>query len=130
MPGLSLRAYARHRARLGLPGRSLAAVQKAIESRRIAVGADGLLDPELADRQWLEHTEQRLPPVGGREKSSSGHDDFLPPALQRIERTWGELLTAIVAAEERMPAATGSEAMHDAWAEFVKALECPDSKGC
>ena len=53
---LSLRAYARHRQRLGLAGQSLAAVQKARDSGRISVTEDGLVDWQLADRQWFERT--------------------------------------------------------------------------
>jgi hypothetical protein len=47
---LSLRAYAKHR------GVSLAAVQKAIKSGRIATTADGTIDSERADAQWATRT--------------------------------------------------------------------------
>ncbi|MBE0660757.1 MAG: hypothetical protein IH602_23890 [Bryobacteraceae bacterium] len=47
---LSLRAYAKHR------GVSLAAVQKAIKSGRIATTADGSIDSERADADWSAKT--------------------------------------------------------------------------
>jgi hypothetical protein len=50
MPLLSLRAYAKHR------GVSLAAVQKAIRSGRIAANADGLIDSDRADTEWNANT--------------------------------------------------------------------------
>ena len=50
MPLLSLRAYAKHR------GVSLAAVQKAIRSGRIATNADGLIDSDRADAEWNAKT--------------------------------------------------------------------------
>ncbi len=50
MPLMSLRAYAKHR------GVSLAAVQKAIHSGRIAPTADGLIDSERADAEWTAKT--------------------------------------------------------------------------
>ena len=68
MPVLSLRAYAKHR------GVSLAAVQKAIRSGRIATTAEGKLDSERADAEWSaktrpgqRHTRQAPPPAAARE---------------------------------------------------------------
>lgn len=52
----SLRAYSRHRAEKGFEGQSLAAVQKAIESGRIAKEADGSVDFEKADASWAART--------------------------------------------------------------------------
>jgi hypothetical protein len=54
--GLSVRAYARHR------GVSHVAVLKALRSGRIVVGADGAIDPAVADRTWQERTAARMPP--------------------------------------------------------------------
>jgi hypothetical protein len=54
--GLSVRAYARHR------GVSHVAVLKALRSGRIEVGADGTIDPAVADRTWHERTAARMPP--------------------------------------------------------------------
>jgi hypothetical protein len=48
--GLSLRAYARHR------GVSDSTVRKAIKTGRIRQEADGTIDPEQADRDWVNHT--------------------------------------------------------------------------
>jgi hypothetical protein len=55
---LTLRGYANHRKELGFRGTTLKAVQKAIATGRItpAVGDDGLIDPKLADRLWVERT--------------------------------------------------------------------------
>jgi hypothetical protein len=50
MPLLSLRAYAKHR------GVSLAAVQKAIRSGRIATTSDGMIDSDQADAEWKAKT--------------------------------------------------------------------------
>jgi hypothetical protein len=51
-PGLSLRAYARHRKLLGLPGGSLSAVQKAISSGRVLKNEAGRIDVADADLTW------------------------------------------------------------------------------
>ena len=53
---LSLRGYAALRKSRGLPGGSLAAVQKAIASKRITPIA-GKIDPEVADIQWQRKTD-------------------------------------------------------------------------
>jgi len=50
MPVLSLRAYAKHR------GVSLAAVQKAIRSGRIATTPTGMIDSDRADAEWTAKT--------------------------------------------------------------------------
>lgn len=55
MPGLSIRAYARHR------GVSHTAVRKALASGRISAGADRLIDPAEADRQWTVATDVTKP---------------------------------------------------------------------
>ena len=55
MAGLSARAYARHR------GVSHTAVLKALETGRIVAGADGPIDPAVADRQWVESTDLAKP---------------------------------------------------------------------
>jgi hypothetical protein len=51
--GVSLRAYSRHRRM------TLAAVQKALKTRRITALPDGTIDPEAADRDWNVATEVR-----------------------------------------------------------------------
>jgi hypothetical protein len=48
--GLSIRAYARHR------GVTDTAVHKAIRSGRINALADGTIDPDQADAQWVRNT--------------------------------------------------------------------------
>lgn len=55
--GLSIRAYAQHRAAQGLPGASHTAVRKAIQTGRISQEPDGTLDPVRADAQWAGQTD-------------------------------------------------------------------------
>jgi hypothetical protein len=54
---LSLRGYARHRKALGLAGRSLHGVQKALAAGRISLEPGGGIDPAKADAQWLANTD-------------------------------------------------------------------------
>lgn len=61
--GLSLRAYARHRAELGLPGASLQAVQRARDKGRISLEPDGTVDPSRADQEWTANTDLSEAPV-------------------------------------------------------------------
>lgn len=51
-----MRAYAAHRRRLGLPGATHRAVQKALATGRIARAADGGIDPVAADAAWAAST--------------------------------------------------------------------------
>lgn len=55
MAGLSIRGYARHR------GVSHTAVRKALAAGRITAGADGRLDPAVADQQWDTSTNLSKP---------------------------------------------------------------------
>lgn len=55
MPGLTIRAYARHR------GVSHTAVRKALASGRIRPEADGSIDPSRADEQWAVSTNLSKP---------------------------------------------------------------------
>lgn len=132
MRTLSLRAYARHRAALGLPGRSLAAVQRAIDSGRIVPDRDGRIDPTVADRQWLENTIPR----------DDGPAVPVPPdpALPLL-RAYDELLDLATTIEERLsdafhatfadpatrkpesPAANSWKTLYADWAKLVPALE-------
>lgn len=58
---MGFREYARHREANNLPGSSLRAVQKAIETGRITVVQDDKgkqrIDPEVADIQWGRNTD-------------------------------------------------------------------------
>jgi hypothetical protein len=80
---LSLRGYARHRRRRGLPGATLNAVRTAVEYGRISRRPDGLIDVAAADRAWLENTI---------------HDRRPPRTRRPIEADAGELVSAPVAA--------------------------------
>ncbi len=55
MAGLSIRGYARHRKV------SHTAVRKALAAGRISAGADGTIDPTVADRQWDTSTDLAKP---------------------------------------------------------------------
>lgn len=59
--GLTIRAYAAHRRGLGLPGNSNWSVQKALRDGRIRRNEDGRIDPEEADRLWLQNTCHHRP---------------------------------------------------------------------
>lgn len=60
----SLSGYAKHRKSKGLTGGSLAAVQKARDSKRISLESDGRVDFEKADGEWRKNSlarQQRKP---------------------------------------------------------------------
>jgi hypothetical protein len=52
---LTVRAYAKHRKELGLPGGSFMAVSRAVDGGRIVLSG-GKIDSEKADRAWAENT--------------------------------------------------------------------------
>src|SRR3989304_8880851 len=65
---LSLREYARHRKKQGLPGGTLSGVQQAISSRRIveSLTRDGKIrSAELADAEWAANTAGDSVPLTG-----------------------------------------------------------------
>lgn len=81
---ISLRKYAQMRRDRGLPGGSLAAVQKAIASGRIRP-IDGKIDPEVADIQWSRNTDPAQQKRGAGERSFESPqpaDVLEPPAMQ------------------------------------------------
>jgi hypothetical protein len=57
---LSRRGYAKHRKARGLPGATDRAVRRALRTGRIALEADGTIDPARADRQWRASTPVRV----------------------------------------------------------------------
>jgi hypothetical protein len=75
---MSLRAYARHR------GVSLRAVQKALQSGRIAAREDGRLDAETADVNWTRNTAPR--PRAVSKPASPVEKTDLPPASPQSAR--------------------------------------------
>jgi hypothetical protein len=83
---VSMREYARRR------GCTLRAVQKAIETNRIAL-IDGKIDPELADRQWAARTDplQQLRGNGG-----------VPPA-PRVPQPPAEPIQVLEDGADRLP---------------------------
>jgi hypothetical protein len=66
---MGLREYARHRARLGLPGGTLRAVQVAIRDGRLArsLAADGkkIASAKRADAEWAATTKADMVPLTG-----------------------------------------------------------------
>lgn len=84
---MSQRAYARHRAELGLPGTTHRAVQKAIEAGRIKLNAEGLIDSDAADRAWAAnsselHRRNTKQDEAAKAKSKSPSKAKGPPALK------------------------------------------------
>ncbi len=65
---LGLREYARQR------GTSLSTVQKAIRSGRISTLQNGMIDSDVADREWRENTEAR--PMGSTRRRQDEDDGF------------------------------------------------------
>lgn len=81
MPGLSIRAYARHR------GISHTAVRKALAAGRIVPSADGTLDPVEADRQWATSTNLSKPRnsvIGTPKRQHSRTTASEPAPLPRV----------------------------------------------
>lgn len=74
--GLSLRAYARHRRALGLPGSAPSTVYRAARDGRIPRLEDGSIDPAAADAAWLANTRPREDSVDAGEDVAGG----TPPA--------------------------------------------------
>jgi hypothetical protein len=78
---MGYREYARHRETHGLPGITLRAVQKAIESGRITTILDekgrAKIDPEVADIQWDSNTDpdQSARANAGRETAAPKSGD-------------------------------------------------------
>jgi hypothetical protein len=72
---LSKRAYARHRAEKGLPGGTLAAIQRATREGRITADRGGQIDPDLADEAWASNTRvtTRLPMLPKLNGGASGY---------------------------------------------------------
>lgn len=84
---MGLREYGRHREARGLPGTTLRAVQRAIETGRITTVVDGKgrprIDPEVADIQWGRNTDpdQSARANAGRDHApQSGGDNGTAPA--------------------------------------------------
>ncbi len=75
MPVLSLRAYAKHR------GVVMSAVQKAIQSGRIATTPDGKINSDIADVEWKANTRQQHQrrPTGTRVAARTSFTPFVEP---------------------------------------------------
>ncbi len=102
---LSLRAYAGRRKSLGLPGGTLPAVRKAILGGRLqgsvvtVAGVKKIADPELADREWLAHTDPTRGLAGFHEDEDEKPDSPMVLAAAK-EKHW-KALTAELAYRER-----------------------------
>src|SRR5690349_14173774 len=70
-PVMSLRAYARHRRSLGLPGATPTAVHKAVRTGRLAESlVNGRIpDAKAADAEWHRNTLAHMGPLHGRTSS-------------------------------------------------------------
>lgn len=96
---LSLRAYGRHRAELGLSGTSHNAVRKAIDSGRLVDSVHespkgDRIDPGVADHEWEENTTgtKVRAPAGGRPPESLFESQDLPPAEESARSKKGKTL--------------------------------------
>jgi hypothetical protein len=128
---LSLRGYAAHRRRLGLPGGTLHAVQTAREYGRIHVGRDGLVDPVEADRLWAETTDDgkrpprtavtRTAPVATSAPALEASRELVG-LIAEIERHLSRALRAAVRAAPDAPAGPW-EALYREWAKLPEVLE-------
>ena len=102
---LTVAAYARHRKSAGLPGGSESAVRNAIKSGRIERGVDGLIDPAIADQEWLANTGRPgpKPTAAGtdyeQERARKMRADADKAELDLAERR-GELVSAAKVREE------------------------------
>jgi hypothetical protein len=103
---LSQRGYAAHRRRNGLPGGTPRAVQKALLRGRIELAADGRIDPEQADAQWLNQTSvrksraQRQGSQPAKNRVAADQRDFQRGAAwiaQQVASTARRLWPAVVA---------------------------------
>ncbi len=63
MSWMSQRGYARHRDKLGLRGRTLRAVQRALATGRIGARDDGKIESWQADAAWLRNTSTIRAPI-------------------------------------------------------------------
>jgi hypothetical protein len=80
----SVRAYARHRRALGLPGGTHQSVRKAIERQRIAVASDGVIDFAEADKQWESNTMHAKGPALRTGGSSGNPTDDITIPIDRL----------------------------------------------
>lgn len=93
--GISIRAYAEHRRRSGLPGGTKNAVEKALAAGRITRTRGGKIDPKTADEEWAATTtgspgsaaqplRGRNSGAGRRSGASGGEDTQEPSNAQRF----------------------------------------------
>jgi hypothetical protein len=64
MPWMTKANYAKHRRENGLPGGSPPAVHYAIQDGRITISQEGLIDSEVADKQWAANTNPKFQEAG------------------------------------------------------------------
>lgn len=98
MRRLSVKAYARHRRELGLPGATPAAVRKALERGQIKRLPDGSIDAAAADRAWPADPAAAPPargePAGGTGGEPEGNREAEPPVSFGEARRRKELALA------------------------------------
>lgn len=110
---LSIRAYARHREALGLPGATDAAVRKAIKAGRITKNADGTIDPAKADAQWAGQTDpsmQRGEAAQAQAQASRAASSGKPASTRPVPQTALDSVheTLAEAGQDPDPAAGGA----------------------
>jgi len=95
--GLSQRKYAEYRRERGLPGGTDKAVYDALTQGRIQRNSDGKIDPEQADKDWLERTnvnksrQKRETDAGSADEprhSSAGSTDGTSYFEAQRQREW------------------------------------------
>jgi len=97
VPLLSQRAYARHRAELGLPGTTHRAVQKKLQRGCITANADGLIDSDAADAAWAANSDEgyrRNPGQEARARAPAVHRAAAPAADRAGDPVPGTLAEA------------------------------------
>lgn len=106
MKPIGLIAYARHRKARGMSGGDLSSVRAAIADGRITT-INGKIDPEIADKQWAENTQNAESESysAARARKEAAQADLaemeageLRGELYRrddVVNTWGEMMAAI-----------------------------------
>ncbi|MDP2689896.1 MAG: hypothetical protein Q8P48_07260 [Deltaproteobacteria bacterium] len=114
---LSYRAYAKRR------GVSPEAVSKAVKTGRITAGPDGKIDPERADREWKENTDQSKPlnSVSGTPRHRK------PPDSPKIPG--GDIEAASGGLPGGIPPYVQSRAIREAYEARIKKLDYEVKKG-
>lgn len=123
--GLSIRAYARHR------GVSHTAVSKAIQAGRITLGADGKINPEVADAQWERNTlpSQNLGNSGGNPSGNLGGNPKKTTAQVSTRAEVAREVATTIEPRTSGPDYQTSRAIREAYAARLAKLEYEERSG-